>query len=140
MPLFMWGPQKLILAESLVLTTPRRLTSSSLRILSRREDLNWDSEGQPEADISLESQQTQTNGISDAIEKVSSAEELAVDDKATSKRSLIDFQSLPTRSYLQQTVIPILEEGLTSLTQDRDDNNRVPYFEKRSVAFMRART
>nr|CAD7204364.1 unnamed protein product [Timema douglasi] len=76
-------------------------------------------EGQPEADISLESQQTQTNGISDAIEKVSSAEELAVDDKATSKRSLIDFQSLPTRSYLQQTVIPILEEGLTSLTQDR---------------------
>nr|CAD7449324.1 unnamed protein product [Timema bartmani] len=53
------------------------------------------------------------------IWKVSSAGELAVDDKATSKKSLIDFQSLPTRSYLQQTVIPILEEGLTSLTQDR---------------------
>jgi protein dpy-30 len=37
----------------------------------------------------------------------------------SSKRSKQDLQSLPTRQYLDQTVVPILLQGLASLARER---------------------
>jgi len=37
----------------------------------------------------------------------------------TSKRAKQDLQSLPTRQYLDQTVVPILLQGLASLARER---------------------
>lgn len=38
---------------------------------------------------------------------------------APHKKSRIDLQSLPTRQYLDQTVVPILIQGLTTLSKER---------------------
>ncbi len=38
-----------------------------------------------------------------------------------SKKSKVDVQSLPTRQYLDSTVVPILLEGLAALAKDRPD-------------------
>ncbi|KAE8751915.1 hypothetical protein FOCC_FOCC001392 [Frankliniella occidentalis] len=38
---------------------------------------------------------------------------------APQKKSRIDLQSLPTRQYLDQTVVPILIQGLTTLSKER---------------------
>jgi len=37
----------------------------------------------------------------------------------SSKRAKQDLQSLPTRQYLDQTVVPILLQGLASLARER---------------------
>merc|ERR1712037_721334 len=37
----------------------------------------------------------------------------------SSKRSKQDLQALPTRQYLDQTVVPILLQGLASLARER---------------------
>jgi len=34
-------------------------------------------------------------------------------------KSKTDFQSLPTRQYLDQSVVPILLQGLTALSKER---------------------
>lgn len=38
---------------------------------------------------------------------------------APQKKTRIDLQSLPTRQYLDQTVVPILIQGLTTLSKER---------------------
>ena len=38
-----------------------------------------------------------------------------------SKKSRVDVQSLPTRQYLDSTVVPILLEGLAALAKERPD-------------------
>lgn len=35
------------------------------------------------------------------------------------KKSRVDLQSLPTRQYLDQTVVPVLLQGLSSLAKER---------------------
>lgn len=35
------------------------------------------------------------------------------------KKTRIDLSSLPTRQYLDQTVVPILIQGLTTLSKER---------------------
>jgi len=35
------------------------------------------------------------------------------------KKTKIDMESLPTRKYLEHTVVPILLQGLSSLTKER---------------------
>jgi protein dpy-30 len=37
----------------------------------------------------------------------------------TTKKSRLDLQSLPTRQYLDQTVVPILLQGLAALSKER---------------------
>lgn len=55
----------------------------------------------------------------------SSAPKLALSEKdsemgdATQKKARIDLGSLPTRQYLDQTVVPILIQGLTTLSKER---------------------
>ncbi|GAB6021643.1 hypothetical protein CHUAL_004227 [Chamberlinius hualienensis] len=40
-------------------------------------------------------------------------------NEPTSKKPRIDYQSLPTRQYLDQTVVPILLQGLSVLAKER---------------------
>ena len=39
--------------------------------------------------------------------------------EAPSKRPKVDLQSLPTRAYLDQTVVPILLSGMSVLSRER---------------------
>lgn len=39
--------------------------------------------------------------------------------EAPSKKAKVDLQSLPTRSYLDQTVVPILLQGMSVLAKER---------------------
>ena len=46
-------------------------------------------------------------------------------DKVNSEESSewkVDLQSLPTHAYLDQTIVPILLQGLTVLAKDRPQN------------------
>ncbi|XP_041352697.1 protein dpy-30 homolog [Gigantopelta aegis] len=38
------------------------------------------------------------------------------------KRAKVDLQSLPTRAYLDQTVVPILLQGMSFLAKERPPN------------------
>lgn len=57
------------------------------------------------------------NGINEAALKVVNAEKEAAENPL--KKSKVDLQSLPTRQYLDQTVVPILLEGLAKLAKER---------------------
>lgn len=46
-------------------------------------------------------------------EKQSGTEELAA------KKAKVDLQSLPARAYLDQTVVPILLQGMSALVKER---------------------
>lgn len=39
--------------------------------------------------------------------------------EAPAKKSRVDLQSLPTRQYLDQTVVPILLQALSTLAKER---------------------
>jgi protein dpy-30 len=41
------------------------------------------------------------------------------DEKESTNRAKADVQSLPTRQYLDQTVVPILLQALTALSKER---------------------
>ncbi|KAG8327980.1 protein dpy-30 homolog [Homalodisca vitripennis] len=63
------------------------------------------------------------NGIPDAIHKVISAErERDAPEGGMAKKSRVDLKSLPTRQYLDQTVVPILLQALSSLSKERPDD------------------
>lgn len=58
-----------------------------------------------------------TNGVTDAAMKVIATEKEAAENPP--KKSKVDLQSLPTRQYLDQTVVPILLQGLSLLAKER---------------------
>ncbi|XP_075224806.1 protein dpy-30 homolog isoform X1 [Lycorma delicatula] len=64
-----------------------------------------------------------TNGISDAALKVINNERAdASQDQGQSgpqKKPRVDLLSLPTRQYLDQTVVPILLQALSTLAKER---------------------
>ncbi|KAI9545592.1 Protein dpy-30 [Dissostichus eleginoides] len=43
-------------------------------------------------------------------------------EKGPEKKQKVDLQALPTRAYLDQTVVPILLQGLSTLAKDRPPN------------------
>ncbi|KAL0267058.1 UNVERIFIED_CONTAM: hypothetical protein PYX00_009426 [Menopon gallinae] len=46
-------------------------------------------------------------------------EEAELNDANTVKKNRVDMQSLPTRQYLDQTVVPILLQALSTLSKER---------------------
>ncbi|KAK9507364.1 hypothetical protein O3M35_007237 [Rhynocoris fuscipes] len=58
-----------------------------------------------------------SNGVTDPVMKAIGAEKEATDHPP--KKSKVDLQSLPTRQYLDQTVVPILLQGLSLLAKER---------------------
>merc|ERR1712241_289051 len=61
-----------------------------------------------------------TQDIPDNIQKIIMSEKEAAE--APSKRPKVDLQSLPTRAYLDQTVVPILLSGMSVLSRERPPN------------------
>jgi hypothetical protein len=53
------------------------------------------------------------------LQKVISCEKDAAMGDITTKKSRVDLQSLPTRQYLDQTVVPILLQALSTLAKER---------------------
>ncbi|KXJ19151.1 protein dpy-30 homolog [Exaiptasia diaphana] len=58
-------------------------------------------------------------GLTDSLQKVIEKEKEEVDKPTKPK---VDLQSLPTRAYLDQTVVPILLQGLATLAKERPPN------------------
>ena len=51
------------------------------------------------------------------VQKIVAAEREAAEPAG--KRPKVDLQSLPTRAYLDQTVVPILLQGMSALAKER---------------------
>ncbi|XP_067876450.1 protein dpy-30 homolog [Heterodontus francisci] len=58
-------------------------------------------------------------GLSENVQRIVENEKLNAEK--TSKQK-VDLQSLPTRAYLDQTVVPILLQGLSVLAKERPPN------------------
>ncbi|KAL5008276.1 hypothetical protein ScPMuIL_013857 [Solemya velum] len=58
--------------------------------------------------------------IPENVQKIVTAEKEAAEIPA--KRPKVDLQSLPTRAYLDQTVVPILLQGMSVLAKERPPN------------------
>ncbi|KAM3623363.1 uncharacterized protein V6R79_010221 [Siganus canaliculatus] len=58
-------------------------------------------------------------GLTENIQRTVENEKANVDKISKQK---VDLQALPTRAYLDQTVVPILLQGLSMLAKDRPPN------------------
>ncbi|XP_036290737.1 protein dpy-30 homolog isoform X1 [Pipistrellus kuhlii] len=55
-------------------------------------------------------------GLTDNVERIVENEKINAEKSSKQK---VDLQSLPTRAYLDQTVVPILLQGLAVLAKER---------------------
>ncbi|XP_072319095.1 protein dpy-30 homolog [Eucyclogobius newberryi] len=55
-------------------------------------------------------------GLTDSLQRALDGE------KSGEKKQKVDLQALPTRAYLDQTVVPILLQGLSVLAKERPPN------------------
>lgn len=71
------------------------------------------------SDPSLQSQTKELppSKIPDSVKKIISMEK--DNETNANRKSRIDLNALPTRQYLDQTVVPILLQGLSSLAKER---------------------
>lgn len=60
-------------------------------------------------------------GIDQSVEKIIE-QEAASQDTTSTKKLKVDLQSLPVRAYLDQTVVPILLQGMSVLAKERPPN------------------
>lgn len=58
-------------------------------------------------------------GLTDHVQKMVEKEKEAAEKPNKPK---VELQSLPTRAYLDQTVVPILLQGLSTLSKERPPN------------------
>ncbi|XP_078351358.1 protein dpy-30 homolog isoform X2 [Oculina patagonica] len=58
-------------------------------------------------------------GLTDNVQKMVEKEKEAAEKPTKPK---VELQSLPTRAYLDQTVVPILLQGLSTLSKERPPN------------------
>ncbi|CAL8389887.1 unnamed protein product [Arctogadus glacialis] len=59
-------------------------------------------------------------GLTDNIQRIVENEKGSAAEKSSKQK--VDLQALPTRAYLDQTVVPILLQGLSVLAKDRPPN------------------
>jgi len=63
------------------------------------------------------------HGISDNMQRMIAKEKEAGSGESAPKRQkVVDLQSLPTRAYLDKTVVPILLQGMSVLAKERPPN------------------
>ncbi|XP_069118977.1 LOW QUALITY PROTEIN: protein dpy-30 homolog [Argopecten irradians] len=67
-------------------------------------------------------EQTSTPTPSEVPENVQKIITSEKDLDMSAKRPRVDLQSLPTRAYLDQTVVPILLSGMSVLAKERPPN------------------
>lgn len=65
-------------------------------------------------------EENQQPEIPENVQKIINAEKEA--EGMPAKRPKVDLQSLPTRAYLDQTVVPILLQGMSVLAKERPPN------------------
>ncbi|KAM8787440.1 protein dpy-30 homolog isoform 1-T3 [Rhynchonycteris naso] len=58
-------------------------------------------------------------GLTDNVERIVENEKINAEKSSKQK---VDLQALPTRAYLDQTVVPILLQGLAVLAKERPPN------------------
>ncbi|XP_068119942.1 protein dpy-30 homolog [Hyperolius riggenbachi] len=79
-------------------------------------------EGEQSAEVG-QSQVTETTrsefGLSENVERIVENEKASTEKVSKQK---VDLQALPTRAYLDQTVVPILLQGLSVLAKERPPN------------------
>ncbi|XP_064621603.1 protein dpy-30 homolog [Lineus longissimus] len=61
-------------------------------------------------------------GVTENIQKIIAAEKDALGLDSQGRRPKVDLQSLPTRAYLDQTVVPVLLQGMSVLAKERPPN------------------
>ncbi|XP_076851301.1 protein dpy-30 homolog isoform X1 [Brachyhypopomus gauderio] len=61
-------------------------------------------------------------GLTENIQRIVESEKSNVDKVSKQKVDLQTLQTLPTRAYLDQTVVPILLQGLSVLAKERPPN------------------
>ncbi|XP_074641275.1 protein dpy-30 homolog [Tubulanus polymorphus] len=57
------------------------------------------------------------HGLTDNVQKIIVAEKEAMESQT--KKPKVELQSLPTRAYLDQTVVPILLQAMSALAKER---------------------
>ena len=82
---------------------------------------------QPEAAVTEEAVRPQEEPLKETSETVKPAEEVAPAAATTTstpaaKKQKVDLSNLPTRQYLDQTVVPILLQGLSWLAKTRPED------------------
>jgi len=60
------------------------------------------------------------HGITENMQKIIATEK--ENGETAAKRPKVDLQSLPTRAYLDKTVVPILLQGMSVLAKERPPN------------------
>ncbi|CAF0783141.1 unnamed protein product [Rotaria sordida] len=63
--------------------------------------------------------QHQTDSILNKVNNDISSNETSTKDDSTISKQKTDLSTLPTRAYLDQTVVPILLQGMSQLARDR---------------------
>ncbi|XP_043467946.1 protein dpy-30 homolog [Leptopilina heterotoma] len=63
--------------------------------------------------------QTIVSPVTESIQKAIAIEKEPDSSTAPTKKSRVEVQSLPTRQYLDQTVVPILLQALSTLAKER---------------------
>lgn len=80
---------------------------------------------QPAAEENVEPQSSGSNGVPETAQATAVRETdpppaaPTPAGEAPAKKSRVDLQSLPTRQYLDQTVVPILLQALSTLAKER---------------------
>ncbi|XP_072031484.1 protein dpy-30 homolog [Amphiura filiformis] len=59
------------------------------------------------------------HGLTENIQRIAASEKIEVEKAG---RPIVDLQSLTTRAYLDQTVVPILLQGMSALAKERPPN------------------
>jgi protein dpy-30 len=63
--------------------------------------------------------QQQIDSTSNKVNNDVSSNETSIKDDATTNKQKSDLSTLPTRAYLDQTVVPILLQGMSQLARER---------------------
>ncbi|XP_059161545.1 protein dpy-30 homolog isoform X2 [Physella acuta] len=79
-----------------------------------------DTASRPISAAMLSTETMESQDVPDNIQKIITSEKEAAE--IPSKRPKVDLQSLPTRAYLDQTVVPILLSGMSVLARERPPN------------------
>lgn len=61
-------------------------------------------------------------GLDQSVEKLIEQNESSVETTNATKKPKVDLQSLPVRAYLDQTIVPILLQGMSVLAKERPPN------------------
>ena len=78
-----------------------------------------DGDAKPESGSNAAASAILQGGIDENVEKIIENE---TSELANNKKPKVDLQSLPIRAYLDQTIVPVLLQGMSVLAKERPPN------------------